>query len=287
MKMMKEFQLLVILAFVAKSSAAVTLSAVVVPHTKQRGEEAHLMCKYLEDGYDSLYSLKWYKDEVEFYRYQPWNANLPQQVFEVPGVRVDISVSKPSHIVLRKVNFRSSGIYRCEITSSNFEITEKYEQMTVIELPHKAPTITTDLAIKQYEIGDMLQLNCTSEPSHPASHLKWEVNKQPVAEDNYIFNEVHHHGKKLYVTRIGLRMRLTKDHFHWGKLKVACLAEVKAVFWAKGVENIYFEDPETHYQVLESMEGYWIGNDVVRWDASGAGPLALGLALLLRAVRWN
>ena len=43
-----------------------------------------------------------------------------------------MSVSKPSHIVLRKVNFRSSGIYRCEITSSNFEITEKYEQMTVI-----------------------------------------------------------------------------------------------------------------------------------------------------------
>ena len=37
------------------------------------------------------------------------------------------------------------------------------------------------------------------------------------------------------------------------------MGEVKAVFWAKGVENIYFEDPETHYQVLESMEGYWIG----------------------------
>ena len=44
-------------------------------------------------------------------------------------------------------------------------------------------------------------------------------------------------------------------------LQVACLGEVKAVFWAKGVENIYFEDPETHYQVLESMEGYWIGKE--------------------------
>ena len=37
-----------------------------------------------------------------------------------------------------------------------------------------------------------------------------------------------------------------------------------AVFWAKGVENIYFEDPETHYQVLESMEGYWIGKDCLQ-----------------------
>ena len=67
----------------------------------------------------------------------------------------------------------------------------------------------------------MLQLNCTSEPSHPASHLKWEVNKRPVEEDNYVFNEIYHQGKKLYVTRIGLRIRLTKDHFHWGKLKVS------------------------------------------------------------------
>ena len=173
------------------------------------------------------------------------------------------------------MNFRSSGIYRCEITSSKYEITEKYQQMTVIgtqphtlyrihhqylsELPHKAPTISTDLNIKEYEVGDLLELNCSSEPSHPASHLSWEVNKQQVPEDNYIFRETIHNGKKLYVTRIGMRIRLTKDHFHWGKLKVACVAQIKAVFWSKGVENIFVENPETHYQVLESMEGYWIG----------------------------
>lgn len=147
-----------------------------------------------------------------------------------------LSLSKPSEIVLKKVNFRSSGIYRCEITSSKYEITEKYQQMTVIgtqphslyrihhqyisELPHKAPTISTDLNIKEYEVGDLLELNCSSEPSHPASHLTWEVNKQQVPEDNYIFRETIHNGKKLYVTRIGMRIRLTKDHFHWGKLKV-------------------------------------------------------------------
>ena len=54
--------------------------------------------------------------------------------------------------------------------------------------------------------------------------------------------------------------------------QVACLGEVKAVFWAKGVENIYFEDPETHYQVLESMEGYWIG---------GSGKPGTGQELIL------
>ena len=42
----------------------------------------------------------------------------------------------------------------------------------------------------------------------------------PVEEDNVIFRETVHNGKKLFVTRIGLRIRLTRDHFHWGKLKV-------------------------------------------------------------------
>merc|ERR1711982_167470 len=109
-----------------------------------------------------------------------------------------------------------------------------------------------------YQIGDLLELNCTSEPSHPASHLSWEMNKVPVGENNYIFRDTVHNGKKLFVTLIGLRIRLTRDHFHWGKLKVACVAQIKAVFWSKGVENIFVENPETHFQVLESMEGYWI-----------------------------
>ena len=35
-----------------------------------------------------------------------------------------------------------------------------------------------------------------------------------------MFRETVHNGKKLHVTRVGLRIRLTRDHFHWGKLKV-------------------------------------------------------------------
>ena len=54
-----------------------------------------------------------------------------------------------------------------------------------------------------------------------------------------------------------------KSEFH-SLVQVACLAQVKAVFWSKEVENIFVENPETHYQVLESMEGYWIGKYFLR-----------------------
>ncbi len=41
--------------------------------------------------------------------------------------------------------------------------------------------------------------------------------------------------------------------------QVACIGEIKAIFWARGVENIYIEQPVEQYRVLESSEGYWIG----------------------------
>jgi len=285
--MKKKINFIIFFLGAIKSVSSLFLEGVTVPHTVERGNTAVLQCRYhvLQNSFDdTLYSLKWYKDEVEFFRYQPWNTREKQKVFDVPGVRVDVSASRPSEIVLKKVNFRSSGIYRCEITSSSFTISEKYQQMTVIELPHKAPSITTDVNIKEYEIGDLLELNCTSEPSHPPSELSWEMNKRAVDEENVIFRETVHNGKKLHVTRVGLRIRLTRDHFHWGKLKVACVAQIKAVFWSKGVENIFVENPETHFQVLESMEGYWIGNAGVR---PGPGQQVAGLIVLFIVNKLN
>ena len=34
------------------------------------GDSALLLCRYTDNFPDSLYSLKWYKDEVEFYRWE-------------------------------------------------------------------------------------------------------------------------------------------------------------------------------------------------------------------------
>lgn len=36
--------------------------------------------------------------------------------------------------------------------------------------------------MQQYQIGDYLNLNCTSGKSHPASVLQWYINDQPVSE---------------------------------------------------------------------------------------------------------
>jgi hypothetical protein len=43
-----------------------------------------------DDKNEALYSVKWYKDNEEFYRYVP-RANPPQNSYKVDGIKVDVS----------------------------------------------------------------------------------------------------------------------------------------------------------------------------------------------------
>ena len=53
------------------------------------GESATFKCHFDMEG-EMLYSLKWWKDEHQFFQYIPRN-NPMMVVFEVPGVHVDVS----------------------------------------------------------------------------------------------------------------------------------------------------------------------------------------------------
>ena len=41
-----------------------------LPTVVERGEDVELWCRYELEG-DTLYSLKWYRNNMEFYRYTP------------------------------------------------------------------------------------------------------------------------------------------------------------------------------------------------------------------------
>lgn len=69
--------------------AGLRLSRLDVPAAVIRGEPAWLNCTYdLEK--DELYSVKWYKNNVEFYRYLPTDRP-PGQKYDLQGVYVDVS----------------------------------------------------------------------------------------------------------------------------------------------------------------------------------------------------
>lgn len=46
------------------------------------------------------------------------------------------------------------------------------------DLPRDGPHISGEQ--KQYQIGDTLNINCTSGKSHPPSVIEWFINDEPV-----------------------------------------------------------------------------------------------------------
>lgn len=74
-----------------------------VPTYRVRGQPAQLECDF-ELGADRLYSVKWYRDNEEFYRYMP-KYEPPKHAYKLEGIKVDVSNSC-IQLLIYKVKFK-------------------------------------------------------------------------------------------------------------------------------------------------------------------------------------
>nr|XP_053649649.1 cell adhesion molecule 3-like [Cherax quadricarinatus] len=148
---------------VAKDSTHLTLYGIEVPVYKFRGEDAELQCMY-DRGTEPLYSVKWYKDDREFYR-------LVLLMFVIRR-------SNERKVLLKNLTFNSTGVYKCEVSadSPHFHTYENQSVMVVVELSEKDPSIHGSKTY--YCVGDTARLNCTSSRSKPAAQLTWFINDE-------------------------------------------------------------------------------------------------------------
>ncbi|CAN7997204.1 unnamed protein product, partial [Ixodes hexagonus] len=86
-----------------------------VPGAVQSGEPVQLRCEYDLEGAE-LYSVKWYKNNVEFYRYLPSDVP-PGQSYELLGTFVDHSRSDKNNVFLEKTDLNTEGMYGCEVST--------------------------------------------------------------------------------------------------------------------------------------------------------------------------
>ncbi|XP_031355655.1 uncharacterized protein LOC116179973 [Photinus pyralis] len=103
-----------------------------VPQYRSPGESAQLLCDY-DLGNDTLYSIKWYKDHEEFYRFVPM-ARPQATSYKMEGIFVDMGLSDRKKVVLRTVNLKSSGLYRCEVSAEapSFSSAQSEARMEVV-----------------------------------------------------------------------------------------------------------------------------------------------------------
>lgn len=97
-------------------------------------EEITLDCNY-DMGGEELNSVKWYKDEEEFFRFIPHGGgNL---VFPVIGAHADeLSQCNTRHcsVTLSQLNRQSAGVYKCEVSTDapTFKVAFDAANMSIV-----------------------------------------------------------------------------------------------------------------------------------------------------------
>nr|XP_042904813.1 uncharacterized protein LOC122270638 [Parasteatoda tepidariorum] len=171
------FTLLIIVFIIAtKDCTSLKLRDFSVPPVVMLGDPVWFNCSYDLER-DKLYSIKWHKNNVEFYRYLPAD-NPPGQKYELPGIHLELDHSFEGHIYMSRTDINSEGIYRCEVsTEAPFFRTVKGErEMKVYVNPKHPPEIKN--VKHQYYNGETVNVTCVSSPSRPAVFLKWWINDQ-------------------------------------------------------------------------------------------------------------
>lgn len=222
---------------------SLSLREVKIPQHAVRDQDAHLECKYVLSSDETLYSVKWYKDGKEFFRYVP-KDNPPAQVFKLPGVEVNVSNSSETTVVLSKVSLSSSGRYRCEVSGEapEFRTVTDHGVMIVVALPEEGPKISGGKP--RYQIGDTVNVNCTSGSSNPPAQLDWYINGDKA--DPSLIRGPHTMfigGDNLQKTILGLEFRVTAKHFKDGDMKLKCLASISTIYWKTNEESVKGDKP--------------------------------------------
>ncbi|XP_036340068.1 uncharacterized protein LOC118749376 [Rhagoletis pomonella] len=234
------------------TSLSLSMTEVRIPKHILRYENAVLGCKYDLDG-ESLYSVKWYKDGFEFYRYVPRDMP-PGQVFPLPGVDVELLNSTDNLVVLRRVSLQSTGRYRCEVSGEapSFQTVSGHEDMIVVVTPKHGPILTGGRP--RYSSEDTVRMNCTSGPSKPACHLSWLINGIHVNRTFLRqYDPVIVGRDGLEVARVGLEFRVRRKYFKHSDMKVKCVSRISSLYWQSSEETATYEKPQK-IPVLESRE---------------------------------
>lgn len=228
-----------------------------VPRAVRVGHSVTLECDYDLEG-APLYSVRWYRDNNEFYRYVPKEAP-PTRVFPLPGLHVDVSVSDDHRVTLLSIGQPMAGMFQCEVSADapSFHTEMMVAPMTIAVVPDGVPVITVDKS--SLEQGGPLVSECSAPASFPALNLTWYVNDQRI--DFQVPGSTSYWTKKeAKLEKSFSRLELTGVGGSWGAIRLRCEANLFKLFRANSLEIAVKPDVPQPASVLLMGSSQTIGD---------------------------
>ncbi|XP_068229287.1 uncharacterized protein [Palaemon carinicauda] len=217
----------------------------VVPQYVAHGKNATLECDYLVQKHASLYSLKWYKSNSQFYQYIPTNEN-PFSVFSVEGLHQDQVVASADgrRVVILGIQAAASDTYRCEMVAEGppFHTTQRSGNMTVavVTFSHEEFTFSSTVVPNErphltgsreyYHLNDLIKLNCTAPFAKPPISLTWYINDHEADLNNV--NEIERivNPAELESVSSQLTLSVKRHHFKGSTMSIKCVGRLADLY---------------------------------------------------------
>ncbi|XP_067143376.1 uncharacterized protein [Centruroides vittatus] len=216
------------------------LAKLEVPEAVLRGRPVWLNCSYDLES-DQLYSIKWYRNNVEFYRYLP-SDRPPAQKYDLHGAYLDLGISRLGNVYLYRTDLNSEGVYRCEVSAEapSFQTVREEKEMKIYVLPEHGPKIVGTRT--HYEVGQEVNANCSSAASKPAAVLRWYLNDKQVPDRLLIKYPPSRFLDGLETTTLGLRFRVDRNRFWEGAMNLRCTSVVFHTYTTSKEEIVFNND---------------------------------------------
>uniref|UniRef100_A0A336M3G1 CSON011055 protein n=1 Tax=Culicoides sonorensis TaxID=179676 RepID=A0A336M3G1_CULSO len=207
-----------------------------------------LACQYdLEKA--SLYSVKWYFESEEFYRYIP-TETPPGRIFYVPGILVEPDRSDSTSVTLKDVTRDVSGVYQCEVSEDAplFHTDIRQAKMQVVELPDTNPAVT--LVKRFLNPSETLRAYCTVGTSYPTANITWYINGRRVYKTPHqrISYQIYENKGITSGLEVFPLSQILQDVFqsttsYQSNFDVMCEVSIFHIYNKNAIERVYFGDP--------------------------------------------
>ncbi|XP_045128427.1 uncharacterized protein LOC123514552 [Portunus trituberculatus] len=163
------------------------LRGVVVPPFALAGGQATLGCSFQLSA-TRLYSLKWYHNNTEFYRFVPTERARAINIQPTPEFSVAEVFRSDQHVTLSltRLTPAASGRYRCEVIAEHpsFRTEAASGTMAVLREPLSPPVVVGAREI--YQTSEVIKIGCRPRHAAPPGHLSvlsWYLDGRKVLDE--------------------------------------------------------------------------------------------------------
>ncbi|XP_076045294.1 uncharacterized protein LOC143027710 [Oratosquilla oratoria] len=214
--------LLLLLASLQGGTCNMRLS-VEIPQYAFAGGAINISCFY-ELQITGLYSLKWYHNRTEFYRYVPTEEHRPVHI-KPRGIFETYELSRTDHhvtLLIKSLTPEATGEYACEVIAEHpsFRTEAGSDYLTVLREPLSPPVLK---GVRQmYEPTELINIQChpNSFPlSGPKPNINWYIQGRP-ARREYVSS----YHEDPYAEALGATLQIPASEVssHGGTLEVEC-----------------------------------------------------------------